>query len=542
MGIGLIQELESMSDEQIKIQKKLRILEQQVTLSIGIVDEKYIREIEEKISNLKKSIEVSSIQTIEQQVDSLLNKISELINYYNLINKVKYIDNNIKKIKKSNILEWVKTLTDILENLLEDKIFYLDSQKENVNLVYEVVYKIIKMEMLFNNESLLLNIVEEKEICLVYLKNLIDKEIEEILSSAYGDLLVTKHLEYLKEREDIFTNNDLGNEKIKAIIRTIVMVTDFDKVKKNMLKDEATRVNSLIDSKKTILDGISNDLEPAIEKKKNLIKSLNSKIKSARSNIFLFLLATSTIMLNLYNINNSVLKYPTEIRTYSSLYGIEESESLEEKLVDAVHYSHKDESNEEIKEYDFRRILEVNGSPYYDETGERIRDYTIYDISDFAISDDLSIYGSLDTRDIQDKVIEEGTKISRPEESRVKVKEIKQDLSKKQYDEKTKNKNKFSFKLILLNILSSLLYLSLLYKDKKSKKKINEEINELTKRINDLINTYVEKQEKDETELKILEFLINEMNLLEIDEYEEIYMELLKTDHETINKRLKELR
>lgn len=542
MGIGLIQELESMSDEQIKIQKKLRILEQQVTLSIGIVDEKYIREIEEKISNLKKSIEVSSIQTIEQQVDSLLNKISELINYYNLINKVKYIDNNIKKIKKSNILEWVKTLTDILENLLEDKIFYLDSQKENVNLVYEVVYKIIKMEMLFNNESLLLNIVEEKEICLVYLKNLIDKEIEEILSSAYGDLLVTKHLEYLKERENIFTNNDLGNEKIKAIIRTIVMVTDFDKVKKNMLKDEATRVNSLIDSKKTILDGILNDLEPAIEKKKNLIKSLNSKIKSARSNIFLFLLATSTIMLNLYNINNSVLKYPTEIRTYSSLYGIEESESLEEKLVDAVHYSHKDENNEEIKEYDFRRILEVNGSPYYDETGERIRDYTIYDISDFAISDDLSIYGSLDTRDIQDKVIEEGTKISRPEESRVKVKEIKQDLSKKQYDEKTKNKNKFSFKLILLNILSSLLYLSLLYKDKKSKKKINEEINELTKRINDLINTYVEKQEKDETELKILEFLINEMNLLEIDEYEEIYMELLKTDHETINKRLKELR
>ncbi len=542
MGIGLIQELESMSEEQIKIQKKLRILEQQVTLSIGIVDEKYIREIEEKISNLKKSIEVSSIQTIEQQVDSLLNKISELINYYNLINKVKYIDNNIKKIKKSNILEWVKTLTDILENLLEDKIFYLDSQKENVNLVYEVVYKIIKMEMLFNNESLLLNIVEEKEICLVYLKNLIDKEIEEILSSAYGDLLVTKHLEYLKEREDIFTNNDLGNEKIKAIIRTIVMVTDFDKVKKNMLKDEATRVNSLIDSKKTILDGISNDLEPAIEKKKNLIKSLNSKIKSARSNIFLFLLATSTIMLNLYNINNSVLKYPTEIRTYSSLYGIEESESLEEKLVDAVHYSHKDENNEEFKEYDFRRILEVNGSPYYDETGERIRDYTIYDISDFAISDDLSIYGSLDTRDIQDKVIEEGTKISRPEESRVKVKEIKQDLSKKQYDEKTKTKNKFSFKLILLNILSSLLYLSLLYKDKKSKKKINEEINELTKRINDLINTYVEKQEKDETELKILEFLINEMNLLEIDEYEEIYMELLKTDHETINKRLKELR
>ena len=38
MGIGLIQELESMSDEQIKIQKKLRILEQQVTLSIGIVE------------------------------------------------------------------------------------------------------------------------------------------------------------------------------------------------------------------------------------------------------------------------------------------------------------------------------------------------------------------------------------------------------------------------------------------------------------------------------------------------------------------------
>lgn len=542
MGIGLIQELESMSDEQIKIQKKLRILEQQVALSIGIVDEKYIREIEEKISNLKQSMEVSSIQTIEQQVDSLLNKISELINYYNLINKVKYIDNNIKKINKSNILEWVKTLTDILENLLEDKIFYLDSQKENLNLVYEVVYKIIKMEMLFNNESLLLSIVEEKEICLVYLKNLIDKEIEEILSSAYGDLLVTKHLEYLKEIEDIFTNNDLGNEKIKAIIRTIVMVTDYDKVKKNMLKDEATIVNSLIDSKKTILDGISNDLEPAIEKKKNLIKSLNSKIKSARINIFFFLLTITAIIFNLYNINNSVLKYHTEIRTYSSLYGIEESESLEEKLVDAVHYSHKDESNEEIKEYDFRRILEVNGSPYYDETGERIRDYTIYDISDFANSDDLSIYGSLDTRDIQDKVIEEGTKISRPEESRVKVKEIKQDLSKKQYDEKTKNKNKFSFKLILLNILSSLLYLSLLYKDKKSKKKINEEINELTKRINDLINTYVEKQEKDETELKILEFLINEMNLLEIDEYEEIYIELLKTDHETINTRLKELR
>ena len=125
-------------DEQI-------VLKQQVALSIGIVDEKYIREIEEKISNLKKSIEVSSIQTIEKQVESLLNKISELINYYNLINKVKYIDNNIKKIKKSNILEWVKTLTDILENLLEDKIFYLDSQKENVNLVYEVVYKIIKM-------------------------------------------------------------------------------------------------------------------------------------------------------------------------------------------------------------------------------------------------------------------------------------------------------------------------------------------------------------------------------------------------------------
>ena len=45
MGIGLIQELESMSDEQIKIQEKLRILEQQVALSIGIVDEKYIREI-----------------------------------------------------------------------------------------------------------------------------------------------------------------------------------------------------------------------------------------------------------------------------------------------------------------------------------------------------------------------------------------------------------------------------------------------------------------------------------------------------------------
>ncbi len=530
--------------EQFKI--NISKLRNKLESSYKIIGSSLLKELESRIGSLEKKINSplnkNIVTEIRLELSLLDKKIDELNAYFTMINKVKYISESLETITKENLLEWVGMMTELIDELNRNELFHLNSQSKKVEMTYKVAYNLIKKEILINHSSLLLSAIKDDEISSSYICRLIFSEIKEIFDMTCANPKAIKNLETVLSK---ITSNEIARVLDNEVIKSILLVTDYEELKDSFLKEfmgERGQLEvELLKEKSTIDD----DISTAIEEKKNKILELKKKTKSIISPTILLLMVISAIasgVVSLNNIDKNKTKYNTETLIYVDTSDeIIRTTDVETKLTDALHTEYN--LNGEPFEFETKRTLEICGETYFDENWHPLYTYTLYDVNDYLF-EDYSNYEKIDESDLQDKIIESGIKKGEPLfRSKVEIKT--QDTRNKILDEDTIKSRKFSIALLGFNVILNFpVQTYYLFSNLKKRFKLKSLIKKNTPKIESLINrcndnklriSYLKELSNQLKALSQVEsFTSEEMALLDVSEIESENNRLIKKLHEDI--------
>lgn len=530
--------------EQFKI--NISKLRNKLESSYRIIDSSLLKELESRIGSLEKKINSplnkAVVTEIRLELSLLDKKISELNAYFTMINKVKYISESLGTISKENLLECVGMMTELIDELNRNELFHLNSQSKKVEMTYKVAYNLIKKEILINHSSLLLSAIKDDEISSSYICRLIFSEIKEIFDMTCANPKAIKNLETVLSK---ITSNEIARVLDNEVIKSILLVTDYEELKDSFLKEfmgERGQLEvELLKEKSTIDD----DISTAIEEKKNKISELKKKTKSIISPTILLLMVISAIasgVVSLNNIDKNKTKYNTETLIYVDTSDeIIRTTDVETKLTDALHTEYN--LNGELFEFETKRTLEICGETYFDENWHPLYTYTLYDVNDYLF-EDYSNYEKIDESDLQDKIIESGIKKGEPLfRSKVEIKT--QDTRNKILDEDTIKSRKFSIALLGFNVILNFpVQTYYLFSNLKKRFKLKSLIKKNTPKIESLINrcndnklriSYLKELSNQLKALSQVEsFTSEEVALLDVSEIESENNRLIKKLHEDI--------
>lgn len=530
--------------EQFKI--NISKLRNKLESSYRIIDSSLLKELESRIGSLEKKINAplnkAVVTEIRLELSLLDKKIGELNAYFTMINKVKYISESLGTISKENLLECVGMMTELIDELNRNELFHLNSQSKKVEMTYKVAYNLIKKEILINHSSLLLSAIKDDEISSSYICRLIFSEIKEIFDMTCANPKAIKNLETVLSK---ITSNEIARVLDNEVIKSILLVTDYEELKDSFLKEfmgERGQLEvELLKEKSTIDD----DISTAIEEKKNKILELKKKTKSIISPTILLLMVISAIasgVVSLNNIDKNKTKYNTETLIYVDTSDeIIRTTDVETKLTDALHTEYN--LNGELFEFETKRTLEICGETYFDENWHPLYTYTLYDVNDYLF-EDYSNYEKIDESDLQDKIIESGIKKGEPLfHSKVEIKT--QDTRNKILDEDTIKSRKFSIALLGFNVILNFpVQTYYLFSNLKKRFKLKSLIKKNTPKIESLINrcndnklriSYLKELSNQLKALSQVEsFTSEEVALLDVSEIESENNRLIKKLHEDI--------
>lgn len=530
--------------EQFKI--NISKLRNKLESSYRIIDSSLLKELESRIGSLEKKINSplnkAVVTEIRLELSLLDKKIGELNAYFTMINKVKYISESLGTISKENLLECVGMMTELIDELNRNELFHLNSQSKKVEMTYKVAYNLIKKEILINHSSLLLSAIKDDEISSSYICRLIFSEIKEIFDMTCANPKAIKNLETVLSK---ITSNEIARVLDNEVIKSILLVTDYEELKDSFLKEfmgERGQLEvELLKEKSTIDD----DISTAIEEKKNKILELKKKTKSIISPTILLLMVISAIasgVVSLNNIDKNKTKYNTETLIYVDTSDeIIRTTDVETKLTDALHTEYN--LNGELFEFETKRTLEICGETYFDENWHPLYTYTLYDVNDYLF-EDYSNYEKIDESDLQDKIIESGIKKGEPLfHSKVEIKT--QDTRNKILDEDTIKSRKFSIALLGFNVILNFpVQTYYLFSNLKKRFKLKSLIKKNTPKIESLINrcndnklriSYLKELSNQLKALSQVEsFTSEEVALLDVSEIESENNRLIKKLHEDI--------
>lgn len=530
--------------EQFKI--NISKLRNKLESSYRIIDSSLLKELESRIGSLEKKINSplnkAVVTEIRLELSLLDKKIGELNAYFTMINKVKYISESLGTISKENLLECVGMMTELIDELNRNELFHLNSQSKKVEMTYKVAYNLIKKEILINHSSLLLSAIKDDEISSSYICRLIFSEIKEIFDMTCANPKAIKNLETVLSK---ITSNEIARVLDNEVIKSILLVTDYEELKDSFLKEfmgERGQLEvELLKEKSTIDD----DISTAIEEKKNKILELKKKTKSIISPTILLLMVISAIasgVVSLNNIDKNKTKYNTETLIYVDTSDeIIRTTDVETKLTDALHTEYN--LNGELFEFETKRTLEICGETYFDENWHPLYTYTLYDVNDYLF-EDYSNYEKIDESDLQDKIIESGIKKGEPLfRSKVEIKT--QDTRNKILDEDTIKSRKFSIAILGFNVILNFpVQTYYLFSNLKKRFKLKSLIKKNTPKIESLINrcndnklriSYLKELSNQLKALSQVEsFTSEEVALLDVSEIESENNRLIKKLHEDI--------
>ena len=114
-----------------------------------------------------------------------LNNINEYLKkeyekYYKISTLTKKLNNRIQDINEENVDEAVLLSKELLNILKTSSTIDYEAEKDIVSNVYDAIYKVIKLEILYSNDTKLLDMVKNDDVDSQYIANLIKKDINNI--------------------------------------------------------------------------------------------------------------------------------------------------------------------------------------------------------------------------------------------------------------------------------------------------------------------------------------------------------------------------
>jgi len=500
--------------EQIKYEVERMIFSiEQIGIDTFKYKQKLTNIIYEVEDNLKKHQNPESMTNmfIEQSYTNGLKKIKslqyELTKYddsFKIMNTCQFIDSKIQKpCNEEELKQYAKEINHILKSIELSFDIY---QKNELEIIYNIAYKIIKLEILTYRDSYIYDYCKNNNINVAYFNQLIEQELSKINLEDDNNHLLKERIYILKSQGLI--SNYFDYELIKLLCYEQNPI-----FKEKNIQSLISLSNKIKNNNQTILEKIENNnqLSEYLTKTKKNIKTKRLKNIKKIISLITSLIVTITIGINLHNQNKKQSTknvYEKITITYNGTEHLDRDKTI-------VTSKQKPKNEINVKEYEPWQINENN---------ETVRTVNVYDMT-HTILTDLSIYPSINT----DETIKESYEEKMTDETIIKnydtpYKEVegiiynKTDKTKVDYQELlTKDFFYFLILSFILNILSKI----------NTNQTTGEIIIKKIKNIsNDIINLYQDKKQLPKKEKELLE-KINELLIL-INDNEELKSEFSK--------------
>lgn len=439
---------------------------------IGIDTKKYKEKLNNIINDVHSNVEESKekwgnnanmfLETDYYPGIKKLNRLKLELNEYNIyfkaVNTCKYLIlelddiENLKDDEKIN--NYVETIIELLIDIKNSNIIYNKRKKTILKEVYDIVYKIIKLEIIKFGKSSVYEHVKDYDINTFFLEKCVRKEIENL------NLNDEKYEEIQKKVYEINSDGLTSNYFDIYLIKLLI------KYSNNIdLKEEI--VNELKKLKKEINDNVLNFKNGMLElnESKNILKKIKSKFIQAKISILINVLSFVIVIPTMFYYSGKSREdikeifvtevYPKTVTTYSKEYGLKAE-------VDYISSYSIDDNRTSILEYgnwvnignDYFRLVFK-----YD-----ITDIKLENISDYLELDIDYILGSKDVNDIDvyPEYLKNKEDLKEKEHLEVEQIIVEEEKVERIEDEKLYRKaifNMYIYYVICLLILGSIYYL-----------------------------------------------------------------------------------
>ncbi len=146
-----------------------------------------------------------AIKSIEKIDDYI---VLEYDNYYRIKITCEQLESNIKNVDDENIDRFVQETLELLGKLRTSTSINYEIEKSLVEKVYQVVYKMMRLELVYRNASLLLNKVKSSRTDSIYISELIKEDIAHIGEENKNADFITKIQEVEKNSFDSYSYLD----------------------------------------------------------------------------------------------------------------------------------------------------------------------------------------------------------------------------------------------------------------------------------------------------------------------------------------------
>lgn len=440
---------------------------------LGIDTKKYKEELNDIINDVHFNVEESKakwgnnaamfLETDYYPGIKKLNHLKLELNEYNIyfkaINTCNYlileIDDidNLKDEEKIN--NYVETIIELLREFKNSNTIYNKRKETILKEVYDIVYKIIKLEIIKFGKSRVYEYIKDYDIDTFFLEKCVRKEIENL------NLNDEKYENIQKKVYEINSDGLITNYFDMDLIKLLITHSDNSNLKEEI-------VNELKYLKKEINNNVFKfrKIKSNLQKEKISLRKIRSKFKQVKIsillNLFSFIMVIPVILYYSLKSSGELKKqfvnevYPRTITTYSKEYGLKQEN-------DYTSSYNIDDNRTSILEYD--NWVNIRDDEYtrlvfkYD-----ITDIKLENISDYLDLDIGYIIGSKGVNDIDVYVESLENEEDLQEKEHLEVEKITVDAEKVEQieDEKLYKETLFkvySFYILCLLAVESLIYL-----------------------------------------------------------------------------------
>ena len=304
------------------------------------------------------------------KIDKIISSLDNYLVYFQTMSNCAYVD-KLENIDKLELERIVDSLITCLKKIRGSETVYFKDEEKVVRMLYDTVYKVIKLEYRINNDkkSRLYDYVYDYKTDKIFISKLILEEIKNIKEDGI-DVLKLEHIVNKINRssfsEDVYFNEEL--------IKEIASIYDRDKIKENILA----------------LSKNYNDNIKSIEYSRELLDENNDCIDEVKTNR----------CTKIKDISKAIISYILSLAIVGSLAAIPFIKGKKVKTITTktnVETMASDEVEEKYLEYD-----ENTNSVYIEilEPYERIDNLESYGRNTYRYEMDYNTYGDKEIDEI----------------------------------------------------------------------------------------------------------------------------------------------
>ena len=304
------------------------------------------------------------------KIDKIISSLDNYLVYFQTMSNCTYVD-KLENIDELELEQIIDSLITCLKKIRGSETVYFKDEEKAVRMLYDTVYKVIKLEYRINNDkkSRLYDYVYDYKTDKIFISKLILEEIKNIKEDGI-DVLELEHIVNKINRssfsEDVYFNEEL--------IKEIASIYDRDKIKENILA----------------LSKNYNDNIKSIEYSRELLDENNDCIDEVKTNR----------CTKIKDISKAIISYILSLAIVGSLAAIPFIKGKKVKTITTktnIETMASDEVEEKYLEYD-----ENTNSVYIEilEPYERIDNLESYGRNTYRYEMDYNLYGDKEIDEI----------------------------------------------------------------------------------------------------------------------------------------------